>query len=212
MRYFLATSFLFLSACSTYEVLPSGRALKTEDEYVQIIEDNSAKARQYSGFYNLLDVEGTLITSVVADGQLDVNARQFQWDDTKYQAERAKFQERLNRETEIFLAFFTPEKKNDDLNKSTTTWKIFLDAGGRRYEGKVTKIKLLPSDIISIYPFYTRFQTPYSIVFPVPVKNIEHGPVKFTLTGPVASAALNFGPTVNRDTPNPSTAVPGRAD
>ncbi|MNS84398.1 hypothetical protein D3C72_1182220 [compost metagenome] len=205
MKYFLAVCFLVLSACTTYEVLPSGRALKTNDEYVEIIEANSAKARQYSGFYNLLDIEGTLITSAVADGQLDVNTRQFQWDDSKYDSERAKFQERLNRETEIFLAFFTPEKKNDDLTKATTTWKIFLDAGGRRYEGKVTKIKMLPSDIIAIYPFYTRFQTPYSVIFPVPMKSIEGGPIKFTITGPVASVSLNYGPQVNRDTPNPAS-------
>ena len=205
MKYFLAMSLLVLSACSTYEVLPSGRGLKTNDQYVEIIEQNSAKARQYSGFYNLLDLEGTIINSAVASGQLDVNARQFQWDDAKYNAEEAAFNERLNKETEIFLAFFTPEKKNDDLSKPETTWKIFLDAGGRRYEGKVVKIKKLPTDIIALYPFYTRFQTPYSIIFPVPVKSIENGPIKFTITGPVASAVLNLGPEATRYTTNPTS-------
>ncbi|MBO9665991.1 MAG: hypothetical protein J7501_04200 [Bdellovibrio sp.] len=195
MRYLFILAFLALSACATYEITPSGRALRTEDEYFEIVEDNSDRTTRYSGLYNVLEMQGTLLNTAVSEAQLDQQARYYLWDETKYNSEQTKRQESLNRETEIFLSFFTPERKNDDMDKNSTVWKTFLDVDGRRYEGRVTKLKKALPELTSLYPTHNRFFTPYSLVFPVPVKSIENKDIKLTVTGPVGSGVLHFKPT-----------------
>ncbi|MEK6773314.1 MAG: hypothetical protein AABY64_05205 [Bdellovibrionota bacterium] len=187
----LAASWLFFS-CATTSQNSAGLNLMSESEFETITETYTEKTQVYSGLYNIMDLSGTLMNSAVARAQLDQNARLYQWDAAKMTTEKVKSDEHLNKETEIFISFFTPERKHDDLHKNQTLWKIFMDINGKRYEGKVKKIKLLTDELRGIYPYHTRFATPYSIVFPVSAKSIESLPVKLTVTGPVGSASLQF--------------------
>lgn len=191
MKYFILL-FLALSACASYEITPSGRALRTEDQYFEIVDKNSDRTTKYSGLYNTLEIQATLLNSEVTEAQMDQLARFYLWDESHFQTEKAKREEKLNRETEFFLSFFTPERKNDDLAKNVTLWKTFLDVDGRRYEGKVTKIKSALAELTSLYPYHNRFYTPYSMVFPVSVRSIEGKTMKLTVTGPVGSGTLTF--------------------
>lgn len=193
MKYLLGF-FLFLSACASYEVTPSGNTLRTTGNYMDVIEKYTDKTRRYSGFYNTMDMEATVINSSVAEAQLGQSSMLYQWDDKKFAEEKAKYEARLNKETEIFLSFFTPEKKNDDLFKENTIWKIFLDIDGKRFEGKAKKIKLQLAEIEGLYPYHNRFYTPYSVTFPIPMKSIEGKALKMTITGAVGSGELNFNP------------------
>ncbi|WP_415063362.1 hypothetical protein [Bdellovibrio sp.] len=193
MKYLLGL-FLFLSACASYEVTPSGNTLRTTGNYMDVIEKYTDKTRRYSGFYNTIDMEATVINSAVAEAQLGQSSMLYQWDEKKFAEEKVKYEARLNKESEIFLSFFTPEKKNDDLFKENTIWKIFLDVDGKRFEGKAKKIKLQLVEIEGLYPYHNRFYTPYSVTFPVPMKSIEGKVLKMTLTGAVGSGVLNFNP------------------
>ncbi len=185
---------LWLCSCASTPENPHGLPLMSESEYETNIETFTEKTQVYSGLYNVMDISGTLINSTVAQSQLDQQARLYQWDPSKMTTEKVKSDEGLNKETEIFVSFYTPERKHDDLNKNQTLWKIFLDANGRRYEGKVKKVKLLTEEIRGLYPYHNRFATPYEIVFPVSVRSIESTPVKLTVTGPIGSANLQFKP------------------
>lgn len=197
MRYLVAPALylsLFLSACASYEVTPAGRAIRTESEYFNVIDQNSDQVTRYSGLYNLLDVQSTALTSKVFEAQMDQLTRIYQWDDKKYLEEKSKNEARVNKEAEFFVAFYTPERKSDDLNKPNTQWRLFLDVAGKRYDGTVTKIKIAAPELLSLYPSFNRFYTPYSVVFNVPMKTIESQPMKLTITGSVGSAVLNFKP------------------
>lgn len=195
MKYILSLSLVFsliLTACASYEVTPENRTQRTTGDYVSVIDKHTDKARRYSGFYNTLEIEATILTSEVAQSQLEQSADLYQWNDSRLAEEKGKFEKRLNNESEIFLSFFTPERKNDNLSKPDSIWKIFLDVDGRRFEGKATKIKLSLPELESLYPYHNRFYTPYSITFPVSIRSIEGKPMKFTITGAVGSATLNF--------------------
>lgn len=194
MKYVLLISFLVLTACTTYEISPSGRAIRTESEYFSIIDQHSDSTEKYSGLYNLLNIEATLLNTKVLDAQADQLTRLYLWDDAKASAERMKNNERTSKETEVFMAFFTPDRKNDDAAKPKTVWRVFLDADGRRFEGKVTKIKLQLSQLVALYPYHNRFYSPYQVIFPVPVKSIEGREMTMTVTGAVGSATLKFKP------------------
>lgn len=191
MKYLIVLS-LFLSACATYETTPGGRKILSENEYFNVIDENTDKATRYSGIYNLLDIQGTMLNSKVLSAQMDQLTRIYQWDDKKFLEEKSKNESRLNKESELFLAFYTPERKSDDLSKSNTQWRVFLDVAGKRLEGKVTKIKIAAPELISLYPSYNRFYTPYSVIFNTPMRSIEGQAMKITVTGAVGSASINF--------------------
>lgn len=183
---------LLLSSCASRETTTAGVQISTQAEAEKVIDKYSDRIESFNGFYNTLQASATLQNSVVDVAVLDQKARLFQWDQGKFDAQKLESTEKLGKETGIFLSFFTPDKKHDDLNKTPSLWKIFLDVNGRRYEGKATKIKLQTVELQSIYSYHTRFSTPYQLIFPISVRLIENYPSKLTLTGPVGSATLNF--------------------
>ncbi|WP_413586478.1 hypothetical protein [Bdellovibrio sp. HCB274] len=191
MKYIL-TFALLLTGCATYEITDTGRALRTEDQYFEIVQKNSDRTIRYSGLYNVLEMQGTLLSAEVLEAQLDQKTRIYLWDETKFQTEKDLVAKRLSSETEIFLSFYTPERKNDDLGTPKTLWKTFLDVDGRRYEGKVVRMKSSLAELISLYPTHNRFYTPYSLIFPLPAKSIEGKEMKITVTGPVGSGTLHY--------------------
>lgn len=193
MKY-LFLVFLLLSACANNETKPApytGLGI-SEDQYEVILNSHKASTVDYQGFYNTVNMQGVLITPEMAAAQIEQNTRLYQWDAQKIQAEKDSANTRLSSQTEIFLAFYTPERKNDNLDKVQTLWKVFLDANGKRYEAKVKKIKLLPSEIVGLYPFYNKFCTPYLLTFPFPMTSLSGSPVKLTVTGPVTSVFIDL--------------------
>lgn len=194
LKVFSLFSFLliFISGCASSNTALQADSTSVADNYAMVIEKNSDKLRKYSGFYNTMDIHATLINSEVAQAQMSQGVALYQWSDTRFAEEKSKFEDRLSKETEVFLSFYTPERKNDDLFKTNTMWKIFIDVGGKRYEGKAKKIKLQLAEIESMYPYHNRFYSPYKVTFPVAMKSIEGQPVKMTVTGVVGSGELNF--------------------
>lgn len=183
---------LALAACATQEITPTGITLMSEGAYHSIVDEYSDSTERYSGLYNTISMRGTILNTKVSHAMLDQNARLFMWDQTKYNEELKKTDDNLKKEIQVHLSFYTPERKHDDLHKSKTLWKIFLDAGGRRFEGKAVKIKLLPAEIQGMYSYHNRFTTPYTVTFAVPAALVENKATKLTVTGPVGSAFLNF--------------------
>jgi hypothetical protein len=168
--------------------------LMEEKDYYSTIDKNTKRRRVYDGFYATMEFSAVLLNTPAARARVDQMARIYQWDLDKYKDEKAKTENNLAKQTEIFLSFYVPNSKNDDLNKSKTLWKIFFDANGKRYEGKVEKIKTLIAEVSNLYPGHSRWGTPYKLTFNVPTSLVEAGVTKLTLTGPVGSAFVEFDP------------------
>lgn len=187
-------SFLFLVGCVGQPIQVSGVNVISERDYFKAIEPYSKRLELYQGITNALHVRATLLNSKVLQAQLSQKARIYQWDATTFQTESQKVQADAEKTTHIFVSFYTPERRHNDLHKSESLWKIFMDAEGRRWEGKATRIKLLPHEVMAVYPDHTRFGTPYLITFPVSIGLIEKSPIKLTITGPITTAVLEFQP------------------
>ncbi len=172
--------------------LKNNPSLVPESEYYSFVEQRSAKQIVYDGMINVLDASATLMSADLTFAQIDHNARIFQYNESQYQNEKGTAKNNLGQQTEIFLSFFVPDKKFDDLAKRSTRWKIFLDVAGQRYEPKVIKIKTQFAEILSLYPNHTRWGTPYRLIFPVPTSISEAGKAVLTLTSPLASTTMEF--------------------
>ncbi|MBC7371104.1 MAG: hypothetical protein H7326_06035 [Bdellovibrionaceae bacterium] len=182
-----------LASCATKTTNDKGLNVLTEDAYGAVIDKWSDRVENYSGLNNTITVMATLVNSEVVQAQLEHNAHMFQWDQTKMTEETRLANEKAAKQTEVFVSFYSPERKWDDLYKSKTLWKVFLDVNGQRYEGKAVKIKLLTREVQSQYPYHTGYGTPYSITFPVDTKNADGKPVRLVFTGAIGSVTLNFG-------------------
>lgn len=195
-NYLLKISCLFfglgISACITPYANPHLQNLIPESEYESLTEKFSDNKKIYDGFIQTMEVSATLLNTSVSKAQLDQKARIYQWTPEQYNSQKADMESSLSKETKVFLGFFVPERKHDDLHKSKTLWKIFLDVGGKRYDGKAERLKTIVADVQSLYPKHNRFFTPYVVTFNAPAAQIEFAASKLTMTGPVGSTTLDF--------------------
>lgn len=181
------------AGCASTPDNPHFRTM-SESEIYGIVEEYTQNRKIYDGFMNNLDVSATLVTDEVGRALLDQGARIYQWDQNAFANEKSKAESFRAGQTEIFLSFFVPERKWDDLNKKSTNWKIFLDANGKRYEGKAVRWKTEFVEVKTFYPHHTRWGTPYKVSFPVSTRDIESTTSKLTLTGPVGTVSMDFMP------------------
>ena len=179
---------LFIAGCATTPL----------SEYNQTLDKYSYHTQQYDGLYNTLEAEGTLLNSKVIAAQTHAQAEMYQWSEETRKKEASDFSARSQTETQVFVTFFTPERKLNELNKSQTLWKIYLDANGKRFEGKAEKVKLLNQEITKLYPYHNQWANPYILKFQVPLKEVERFQSRITLTGPIGTATLNFEPVITQ--------------
>jgi hypothetical protein len=160
--------------------------------HIAVIEDNSAGDSQFSGLYNTFELKATILNSEVREALLRRQSQYYQWDQAQQNTERERTLQELSSEANVFLSFSTPERKNDNLADKKSIWRIFLDVGGRRYVGQAKKERRLIAELQSLFPYHTRWNTPYMLTFPVGMTAIEAQTMKLTLTGPLGSRVLEF--------------------
>lgn len=185
---------IHMSSCVTPYQNPNLPTLIPESQYNSTAEKYSVNKKVYDGLYQTMEISATLLNTPVATAQLDHKARIYQWTAEQYKSNQAELQSSLSKETKIFFDFFVPDRKHDDLHKPKTLWKIFLDAGGQRYEAKAERLKTIQADVQSLYPMHNRFFSPYILTFPVPVSKIENATSTLTITGPVGTSTVEFKP------------------
>jgi hypothetical protein len=186
------TIMIHMSSCVTPYQNPNLPTLIPESEYNSLAEKYTSNKKIYDGFNQTMEISATILNTPVSRAQLDHKARIYQWNSDQYNSNKAELEQSLSKETKIFFDFFVPERKHDDLHKAKTLWRIFLDAGGKRYEGKTIRLKTIQADVQSLYPTHNRFFSPYVITFPVPISLVENSNSSLTITGPVGSTTVQF--------------------
>jgi hypothetical protein len=188
---------LAIGGCATAPMDESNAAadgvkVQTEKNYEQSIEAYSAGDSEYTGFYNNFEFKATLLNTPVRELTLKRQGDYYQWDENKRASERAKFVQELTSETKVFVSFFTPDHKNDNLTDEKSIWRVFLDVGTTRYPGEVRHQRASLVELQALYPYHTRWNTPYMLHFKVPAKSIEGQQAKLTITGPLGTRAITF--------------------
>ena len=188
----LALSFLFVAACAKRLPLIAGVKDISSGEYSTFVETKTQKSEVYDGLYNKLTVQLTRVDAEMTENILAYSAKLSQWSEAVYQDEKSKMISSHSTQTEFFLSFFVPEKKHDNLNIKKTTWKVYLDVNGQRYEGVAVRNKSLFLDLEAIYPHHNRWSTAYTLTFPVSTASTEGKNLTVSITGPIASTQVKF--------------------
>jgi hypothetical protein len=166
LHFCFAAAFVLMLAtsCSTTKVNeqpPASESTQLEVplNYETRIERYSAGDTEFAGLYNNFEYKATLLNSNIREALVWKQGHYYEWNDAQKSLAREKSNQEMSSQTKIFMAFFTPNSKNDNLSDSKTIWRVYLDAGGRRYEGKVTHIRLLLAELQALYPYATRWAT-----------------------------------------------------
>ena len=188
---------LILAACATtsHEATPvsdGDTQVEVSKNYDAYIERYSAGDVEYAGLYNNFEFKATLLNSDIRKGLVYKRGHYFELSDAQISVEREKMNQEMASETKVVMAFFTPSPKNDNLTDDKAIWRIYLEAGGHRYEGKPKRMRMVLAELQALYPYMTRWATPYEVTFPVPTSAIESTPSKYTVTGPLGSRDVNF--------------------
>ena len=195
-RYFLAISAIFLlsfcsSAPKTYDSRNITQAIP-QSEYSDQLERFTKSDENYRGFYNAYQVSVTMLNSLVESNVIQQKGYYFQWDKSKTRTEREKMFQEHSSKSKFLLVFFTPERKDNNLEKINTIWKVYLQVNGQRFLGSVKKMNVIYSQFVQLYPHFTRWNKAYEVTFDIPMNEVETQPSSIVVTSSLGSSKFNF--------------------
>jgi len=191
------SSFIFLTlSCSSVpeKTYSSFDDVMTDEEYMSVIEKNTKEDEKYAGFMAAYQFHATILNKNVREAQTLLRAKDYKWTREVYLAEKQKVDLDLSTRAKFFLSFFSPVNENDNLDSSKTLWKVYLYVNDQRYEGQVGKKPGLLAEIQRLYPYHSRFLTPYHVTFKVPMTEVQKNTARLVITGPIGSSELKFSP------------------
>jgi len=177
---------LALSSCTTYPH-DDGR-----EEYLKKLDHYSAGDKQFSGLYDNFEFRGTLLTPTISRIIHNRMAQIYEWDNQQKQEHLQKEEEELQKHTRVWMSFFTPSSKDDNLDKKTSIWKTYLEVNGSRYEGTAVRSKQILSEAQALFPYHTRWATIYHLQFPLSSDQVEGQSAKLIITGPLGRREVVF--------------------
>lgn len=168
------------------------RNTANDNAYLSSVKQYSDRAEFYSGFINVFQMQGTVLNSKILAGQAQKKADSFNWTDAQIAEEAAKNDKSLRAETVVFLSFFSPEMRVNNLDSPSSIWRVFIDVNNKRYVGSASTYVGFQNEAGLFYPYHSVFGKAYLVKFPVPMINIQDYPIKLTVTGTIGSDTIEF--------------------
>lgn len=98
---------------------------------------------------------------------------------------------------EFLLAFFSDDRKANDLATDRGTWRVSLIVNGREeaVASKITTVKRDPS-VLVLYPYITEFDTLYRVRFPryTGTKPLAEVPFRLRIAGVLGALEMKWDP------------------
>jgi hypothetical protein len=186
---------LFLIACTTAPPPKETPPDPTYDlAFQKTMSEHTRFYRKYDGFYESFRAHATMVTPEVQMAIATRRAQLMNWDQKKIALEREKAQQEMAAQSKIFLQFYAPETDYDDLNKINSIWHVYLEIDGRRFEGKIQKVKGKPIELAALHSEFDRFSTPYEITFNISTNDTIRHEAKLVLASTLGEAIFKFEP------------------
>lgn len=196
MKY-LIFGLLLLAGCASTPETPVNTDIVpavNNTEYAALINKLSQRQQSYDGFYNMYQAYVLFVDSEMQNAILQRRGHFLQWNQEQWRQEKEKAAQEMSAQTRVVLSFYSPEFQYDDFSKANSIWKVYLEVGGQRYEGKATKSidKLVTQQ--NIFPFHEKFNSLYDIRFNVPTTVGETGSPVLILTSSLGTSTFKLKP------------------
>jgi hypothetical protein len=161
-------------------------------DYYAHLNKVCVKDEVYDGLRNAFHYVICPLDAETLNYQLELSRMYFLWDDATYAEKKQDMERSKSKETQVFLSFYTPDAKLDDLSIKDSNWRAFVDSGGKRYLASILKIKNRYEDLKVTYPAHSPWSTGYTLTFPVALSQVDFSSSEFTLTGRVGYSKVAF--------------------
>jgi hypothetical protein len=163
-----------------------------QDSYEELLLRMTVNDSYYRGLHNVFQYHATLLTQPLLLAQIEKTSKFNDWDEKKLQDEKEKIVQKASNATLVFLAFYAPDRANDQILGKSAAWNILLSANGQKYRGKPQKLRQILPEIRRLYPFMDPWLTGYIVEFPVPSSIAEQGEVSIIITGGAGLSEKRF--------------------
>jgi len=193
MKYILIIIFILVGATSCTQLTKKTHTEKSKENYQRLLGKNSRGEEKYNGLYNIYHINMTILTPQICSAQSDILAEYFQWDGDQQNEYKTESTKHMTSKTKVFISFFTPNHKHNDLNRGeTSVWKVYLKVDGTRYTAKISKDKHNYTHLKTLYPYHSQFNNAYIATFDLPTDKVQSGNPEITLTGSLGGSRLKF--------------------
>lgn len=197
MKYLMMGLFLLAVGCASTpepavntDVVPA----VNDSEYAALINKLSQRQQSYDGFYNMYQAYVLLVTSEMQNAMLQRRGHFLQWNQQQWRQEKEKAAQEMSSQTRVILSFYSPEFQYDDFSKTNSIWKVYMEVGGQRYEGKAVKSVEKLVTLQNVFPFHEKFNTLYELRFNVPTTVAETGEPVIILTSSLGTSTFKIKP------------------
>ena len=185
-------------ACSTAPTDPVGgtplqsHAKDAPTDYRSTIETWTRKDQGYLDFAQSFQAAATLLSRAVTEQQVNLNAENLSWTPEQKQEARQKALYDLQGQTTFLLSLYTDKDEDNNLDKKDSIWNLILEVNGKRiYPESIKRVYENRAVLLQKYPHINVWSRNYIVKFPIPTDDASNG-AKFTVTGPIGNAHLDF--------------------
>jgi hypothetical protein len=169
--------------------------------WAQLRDEASRRATLYDGFSHLANASATWLSPAVREAQL---RRRAEWQGRNAaELEQALATGRADAALgeEFLVAFYTAERRVNDLDAKRTVWHLELDDGTVRVPAFEVVGVSTDATLRQLYPFVDPFQQVYRVRFAWTGPPLEGRPFTVRIAGALGELVLDFGPEGQRTVP-----------
>lgn len=184
---FLALIFIGFIACGC-----ATRMYQAQPAYLQRLSDWSLSKKNYEGFSSTIQAEVTVLHPSLIEAQVQFKSEIYGWDQDKIRSQAAIEANDSLVKSRAFLAFYTPDRRLNQLGRAQSPWRIFLDVDGKRVPAEIKRNRTPVAELRLLYPGLTRWHVPYDLVFDVPMSFLSGKSFTIQIAGPVGQQVFTF--------------------
>ncbi len=195
MRRLLLAAPLLLAAC-TY-ITPSPNPSTKEGAWAETRDRATRKAKLYDVLDDVAFATATYQSPAVRTARVERMAEWRGMLPAEKQAALEKERAEAAEGEEFLLAFFSDDRRANDLASDKSTWRVSLTVnnGEQAVAAKISMVKKDPTTAV-LYPYVSEFDTVYRVRFPrfpgpTPAADL---PLKLRIAGALGSLELDYGP------------------
>jgi hypothetical protein len=134
----------------------------------------------------------TLFTPRLVEAQVTFKSEIYGWDQEKIKSQMALELSEASQKTKAFLAFYTPNRRLNQLARNGSPWRIFLDVEGKRIQADIKRNRTPLAELKLLYPNMTRWHIPYDLEFDIPYRFLSGKTFTIQIAGPVGQQIFTF--------------------
>jgi len=182
---------LLLCLCLAFFSCAS-RTFQSQELYSKALEKSSRNEKTYEGFSSTMQSDITFFDANFVEAQVLFKSEIYGWDQDRIRSQMATDMAETKQKTRAFLAFYTPERRLNQLARAQSPWRVFLDVEGKRIQAEIKRNRTPPAELRLLYPNMSRWHIPYDLTFNIPSAFLSGKTFTIQIAGPVGQQIFTF--------------------